>query len=174
VIDRKRLTIPRALAILDGVAAGLEAMHHEGLAHLDVKPSNVILPREGRERPVLVDFGLAGRTVRPGCATLEYGAPEVWGMIEPARASAVDVYAFGALAYEVLTGQTLFTANEEAALLVAHGVHDGGPDIIKGLPIADVLSSALRRDPNKRASIGEIRKRLAAVDLSKHNWPLSR
>lgn len=173
VIDRKRLSIPRALAILDGVAAGLEAMHQEDLAHLDVKPSNVILPRGGRERPVLVDFGLAGRTVRPGCATLEYGAPEVWGLMEPGRASAVDVYAFGALAYEVLTGQTLFSGTQETAILTSHALHDGGPDAVKGLPIADVLSSALRRDPNNRASIGEIRARLAAVDLSKHTWPLT-
>ena len=173
VIDRKRLSIPRALAILDGVAAGLEAMHAEGLAHLDIKPSNVILPRGERERPVLVDFGLAGRNVRPGCATLEYGAPEVWGLIEPARAAAVDVYAFGALAYEVLTGLTLFSGNSDVAILTSHGLHDGGPEVIKRLPIAAVLSAALRSDPNRRASIAEVRKQLAAIDLSKHSWPLT-
>ena len=72
----RKQTAERALSILDGVLAGLEVMHRHTIGHLDVKPSNVIL-REGKT-PTLVDFGLAGRHLRPGCAT-GYGAPEVWG-----------------------------------------------------------------------------------------------
>ena len=84
--------MPLAFAILDGIAAGLEAMHAAGIGHLDVKPANIILRetaaadrlaagarrRRPRLPPVLVDFGLAGRKVRPGCASPYYGAPEVW------------------------------------------------------------------------------------------------
>ena len=89
---------------LDGILAGLESMHGAGVGHLDIKPSNVIL-RNGLA-PVLVDFGLSGRHLRPGCGTLEYCAPEVLGVIpeghdpEPGPA---DMYAFSALAFEMLT-----------------------------------------------------------------------
>ena len=63
--------------------------------------------------PVLVDFGLAGRHIRPGCATGPYGAPEIWGLTPEdwkPRPMPADVYAFACMAYEVLTGDTLFVA----------------------------------------------------------------
>src|SRR6185436_16989670 len=63
LVRRRALTTERAFAYLDGILAGLEAMHAAGIGHLDVKPSNVIL-REG-DTPVLVDFGLSGRQLRP-------------------------------------------------------------------------------------------------------------
>jgi hypothetical protein len=183
VLERRKLTLARALAILDGVAAGLEAMHKGGIAHLDLKPSNVILPKESQspapsrtsERPVLVDFGLAGRTLRPGCATLEYGAPEVWGIVEKTtRPMAADVYAFGAVAYEVLTGETLFSGNDEMAVLSAHAIHDGNPEGLAKLPpdVAKLLSSALRRDPSARATITDLRTCLASLATASRTWPL--
>ena len=79
VLAVRGLDMPRALGILDGVLAGLEAMHAVGVGPLDVKPSNVILRPSGE--PVLVDFGLAGRHIRPGCGTGCYCAPEVWGVL---------------------------------------------------------------------------------------------
>src|SRR5262249_48389536 len=94
-IARRQLTTERALALLDGVLAGLEAMHGVGVAHLDLKPTNVVI-RQGKE-PVLVDFGLAGRHIRPGCGSGPYGAPEVWGLAADNGAkespTAADVYA---------------------------------------------------------------------------------
>src|SRR6185436_1925360 len=72
------MTTLQALDLLDGVLAGLEAMHAAGLGHLDVKPANVVVRQSGA--PVLVDFGLTGRNLRPGCLTGAYGAPEVWGV----------------------------------------------------------------------------------------------
>lgn len=187
LLSRGRLVTTEAFAVVDGIAAGLAAMHQAGIGHLDLKPSNVILrrtPGADAVTPVLVDFGLAGRTVRPGCATLEYGAPEVWGVApEGAKAPpmATDVYAFGALAYEVLTGRTLFEGRDEANVIVAHALHDGDPEGIRRLrtsralaPLADVLSTALRRDPGARASIADVRAALSRVarELADHAWPL--
>ncbi|MGZ3456818.1 MAG: protein kinase domain-containing protein, partial [Polyangiales bacterium] len=123
-------TAARAFDVLDGVLAGLEVMHRHAIGHLDLKPSNVVL-RNG-QIPTLVDFGLAGRVIRPGCATGPYGAPEVWGVIpedfqgEPSPMAA-NVYAFGALAFETLTGQTLFDGSTEVAIVSKHLVHDGHP-----------------------------------------------
>ncbi len=158
----------RCLRILDGILAGLEAMHGVGVGHLDLKPSNVVL-RQGDE-PVLVDFGLAGRRLRPGCATGPYGAPEVWGAIvdgmvpDPMMA---DIYAFGCVAYETLTGETLFDAPTELAQVALHVGHDGDPPGITRLAmhagtraLANWIGSALRRDGRQRASATELRHAL--------------
>jgi hypothetical protein len=186
ILERGRISVEEAFGVLDGIAAGLVAMHGAEIGHLDLKPSNVILRRraDAPALPVLVDFGLAGRKVRPGCATLEYGAPEVWGIAPtgaPMRPMPTDVYAFGALAYEVLTGRTLFRGRDEGAVIVAHGLHDGEPEGIARLRtaralrgLADVLAAALRRDPRDRVTIGELREGLSVVgrDLRAQPWPL--
>jgi serine/threonine protein kinase len=182
LIASRLLTMDRAVSLLDGVLAGLSAMHGAGVGHLDLKPSNVIL-RAGVQ-PVLVDFGLAGRHIRPGCGTSSYGAPEVWG-IAPEGAlvtpTTADVYGFGCLAYEVLTGETLFDAPNEVALISAHLTHDGVPPPIKRLAerpataaLADVLRTCLRKDPESRGTVEEVRadlKKAAAAILGK-SWPV--
>jgi serine/threonine protein kinase len=133
---------------------------------------------------VLVDFGLAGRKLRPGCGTAEYGAPEIWGLLGegPHRAIPADVYAFACVAYEVLTARTLFEGGNEMALIAKHVSHDGRPDGVLELgrdrrlaPLSDVLAAALRRDPSERASIGSIRRALASLhnDLAGLAWPLA-
>ena len=182
-VEARALDMDRCFAVLDGVLAGLEAMHDVGVAHLDLKPGNVVL-REGRD-PVLVDFGLSGRHIRPGCATGPYGAPEVWGAeVDGAKptAQAVDVYAFGCLAFETFTGTTLFDADSEIAQVAMHLAHDGLPDPIASLAsrvgfssLAEVLHSTLRRSPQARATTKELRvslKRLAP-QLTKLKWPLA-
>ncbi len=192
VLEMRDLDAPRALALLDGIARGLEVMHAVEIGHLDVKPSNVILRDpdgvagpEPATDPVLVDFGLAGRHIRPGCGTGEYGAPEIWGALgldyngDPRPA---DVYAFGCLAYEVLTGRTLFAAPNEIALIASHLVHDGQPDGVRelasspgGRPVAALLSGALRHAPEKRATIGAIREGLTGLrgELADRPWPIA-
>jgi serine/threonine protein kinase len=190
-IERGELTLPRTFQILDGIAAGLEVMHAVGVGHLDLKPSNVILraPADGRSgpitltggaggaesrpAPVLVDFGLAGRKVRPGCASPFYGAPEVW-VTDPsgheAIPAAADVYSFSCLAYELVTGQRLFSGETLPAVVAAHFGHDGNPAGLGPLranphfgPLAEWLSAGLRPSPRRRPSIVEMRAGLAAV-----------
>ncbi len=79
LVRSQSLTLERAFSYLEGILAALETMHSVGVGHLDLKPSNIILQDE--ETPVLVDFGLSGRQLRPGCGTLEYCAPEVLGVV---------------------------------------------------------------------------------------------
>jgi len=175
------LDLAAALAIVDGIAGGLEAMHAARVAHLDLKPANVIL-RAGESVPVLVDFGLAGRTLRPGCGSPHYGAPEVW----TASASggppfAADVYAFACLAYEILTGKTLVTGPSLTQVLTQHLAGRAGRDplmrMAKQAPLAglaELLLSALARDPGQRPPIDRLRAglRRIAPPLRTRSWPI--
>lgn len=189
LIETGGLDMTRAFNTLFGVAGGLEAMHQVGVGHLDLKPSNVILrdpdgPGPMLETPVLVDFGLAGRKVRPGCATANYGAPEVWGLTPKghhAQPGAVDVYAFGCLVYEVLFGRELFDAESDVAILTQHLQHDGDLPQLERLaqdpelrPLAEVLRASLRQDPRRRISIDEASAALGelAPRLLERPWPL--
>lgn len=184
LIRSRSLTVERALSHLDGILAGLEAMHSVGVGHLDVKPSNVIL-RDG-DTPVLVDFGLSGRKLRPGCGTLEYCSPEVIGLVAEGVSPsplAADVYAFACMAFEVLTGKPLFDASDETAILSLHLAHDGWPDELVSLgklpdlaDVAVVLAACLRRDARARPDVGEVRKALAQAGrkLVRASWPLGR
>jgi serine/threonine protein kinase len=156
-------------------------MHGVGVGHLDVKPSNVIL-RDGTT-PVLVDFGLSGRNIRPGCGTLDYCAPEVLGAASahPPTPAAADMYAFGCTAFEVLTGELIFDAADEESLMRHHLSHDGWPDRVRQLAqvegqadLAVLLAACLRPDPEDRPSASHVRSELASVAdaLGRATWPL--
>ncbi|HVZ31305.1 MAG TPA: protein kinase, partial [Polyangiaceae bacterium] len=156
--------------------------HSVGVGHLDVKPANVILRDE--QTAVLVDFGLSGRHLRPGCGTLEYCAPEVLGVLQDGYSSspaATDVYSFACLAFEALTTKFLFDGRDEAAVIAQHIEHDGWPRRLSEFARTDgcrelamLLARCLRRDPKIRPSAREVRRALAlpAHDLDAREWPL--
>jgi eukaryotic-like serine/threonine-protein kinase len=185
VLAKGDLDTGRALTVLAGVLRGLECMHAVGVGHLGVKPSNVVLrEREpGMLVPVLVDYGLSGRYVRPGCATGPYGAPEIWrnGRGEHPEAAPADVYAFGCLAFELLTGQLLFDAPTEAQVVAEHLSHDGRPPRLVSLAqdpatlaLAEWISGCLRREPRERSTVVQLLRELPAVRgvLMDRAWPL--
>ena len=165
LIRSRSLTIERAVKYLDGILAALEAMHGAGVGHLDIKPSNVIL-RDG-QTPVLVDFGLSGRQLRPGCGTLEYCAPEVLGLVESKTPQPADMYAFACTAFEALTFELLFDAEDETSILSAHIGHDGWPEklarlahIPESADVARLMAACLRRDPKNRPTASQARRAL--------------
>jgi serine/threonine protein kinase len=174
-----------SLGIIACPLIALAVMHGVGIAHLDVKPSNTIV-RQADGAAVLVDFGLSGRKLRAGCATLCYGAPEIWqGAETPTETSAAlaaDVYAFGCLAYEVMTGGTLFDGASDVAIIAGHIQHDGLPPAVGALagqaplePFAMFLHQCLRHDPSQRANVGQLRKELSQLrdSLAPLTWPLT-
>ncbi len=182
VIDAKTFDMKKCLKTFDDVLTGLEAMHSAGLGHLDLKPSNVLL-RKG-EQGVLVDFGLAGRKIRPGCGTGPYGAPEVWGVVPDdfhPHPMASDIYSFGCLAFEMLTAKVLFDAPNEVTQIAMHVSHDGAPLPMRSLianpevgPLAEVLVTTLRRDPRHRPTAEELRADIRAVAsmVEDASWPV--
>jgi serine/threonine protein kinase len=198
LVDRRELTMRLSLDLLEGIGSGLIAMHQKGIGHLDVKPANIILrvsgrhtsprrsQRDERRVPVLVDFGLAGRKVRPGCGSPYYGGPEIWDLAafgDRAQPPATDVYAFACLAFELLTGNPLFAEENLPAIVSSHLSHDGDPPGLAWLrkhktyaPIGELLSSALRRDPLKRIAMPDLRDQLGVLGqqlLADVSWPLS-
>jgi hypothetical protein len=102
-------SVDRALPVLEEVARGLDAIHAENIAHRDLKPANIMLGPSGGAK--IMDFGLAratdsfdDRITRMGgwVGTLPFMAPEQLDGDEPT--AAVDVWAFGVIAYWLVTG----------------------------------------------------------------------
>ena len=109
--------------ILQQIGAGLEAAHQAGVIHRDLKPSNVLIGERGAVK--LIDFGLATMLVGDQLTstgailgTPHYMAPEqVRGKPVDARS---DIYAFGALAYHLVTGRPPFAGENAIAIGFAH------------------------------------------------------
>ncbi|MFH9684640.1 protein kinase domain-containing protein [Streptomyces globisporus] len=103
--------VPDAVRILRGVAAGLAQMHGAGWVHGDLKPANVLLGGDGAVW--LADFGLATEldgthAYVPPLGTLDHVPPEWWSQRAGTNGTMVrptaDIWAFGVLAHQVLTG----------------------------------------------------------------------
>jgi tRNA A-37 threonylcarbamoyl transferase component Bud32 len=147
----------RALDLLEQVAEALDTAHLAELVHRDVKPSNVLIQTVGgHEHCYLADFGISKRvssaTGLTGTGefigTISCMAPEqIEGRPTDGRA---DVYSFGCVLHECLTGSPVFTRDTDAAVLWAH-VHDSPPPT--GIAKLDpVLARALAKRPEDRFS----------------------
>lgn len=171
IMGQGPLSAERALRIASDIAAGLEAAHAIGVIHRDVKPENVIVETSGRAK--VVDFGVArlvdrSTLTRKGriVGTLPYMAPEqVKGHPVDAR---TDVYALGAVLYEMLAGRRPHESREEAALFYQIINVDPEPlgGRVSGLPggVDAIVAKALAKDPAKRyASAAELRHDIEIV-----------
>lgn len=168
------LSPAQAAAILSQLAGALDAAHQQGLLHRDIKPSNIMLLPGSRDTPdvpqvKLLDFGVArqlGDTIRTRTGMMvgspAYMAPE---SIRGERATrAVDIWALGALLYEMLAGKPPFDA--QAIAPVFYQILNQSPP---PLPNADpavrrVLHRALEKNPSRRfASAGELARAFQAA-----------
>ena len=108
-----------ALDVAVKLCGALEAAHHQGIVHRDVKPDNVLFTAYGE--PQLADFGIARlanhTTTKTGSitASVAYAAPEVLGGARPSVAT--DVYSLGATFYSALAGAPAFVEPEDESLL---------------------------------------------------------
>src|SRR5687768_11970840 len=95
------LPVREALQITRAIADAIGEAHARGLVHADLKPENVLIPRDGRVR--VVDFGLArlvGAGPAPASGTPAYMAPERWRGEPPD--GAIDVWSVGMILYELI------------------------------------------------------------------------
>lgn len=164
---RGRLSPAEALPLITQIAGGVSAAHAAGIVHRDFKPGNVILVPQGTEslRAVITDFGLALRS-RSDTTTLETDITGSHGVVgTPAYMSpeqvegrevtaATDIYAFGLVLYEMLTG-TLPFSSETPLGMAFKRVHEPCPSPRSVVPALDaeweaIILRCLERDPAKR------------------------
>jgi Flp pilus assembly protein TadD/TolB-like protein len=164
------LPVPEAMRIARQIAEGLEAAHARGVIHCDLKPANVALTRDGRIK--LLDFGLA-RAFAPERPSTDMShsptltqdlAPvgNVFGTVsymspEQARGRDIDkrtdIWAFGCVVYEMLTGRKAFTGESIPDTLAS--IFESEPDW-SALPprvpgrVRELLRRCIQKDPNRR------------------------
>jgi serine/threonine-protein kinase len=116
----KSLPVPLALSIASQIAEGLGAAHAKGMVHRDIKPENILMARDAAAwLPKIADFGIVATKesstayTRTGgtLLTMAYAAPEQWrGTPAASLDGRTDLYALGGLLYEMLTGRSVFHA----------------------------------------------------------------
>jgi eukaryotic-like serine/threonine-protein kinase len=155
------LPLDEALAVLDTLCLGTQAIHESGAVHGDLKPGNVLVSSSGRV--AITDFGLAhpiGADVSSWgvhvAGTPAYLAPEVAARAHTAAelVSRADVYSLGVIAYELLTGSRPFQGGSTSSLLEAH-MHSTPMPASERRPdcpevFDEVLRCALAKKPEQR------------------------
>jgi hypothetical protein len=138
------------LPVLRDITSGLVELHAVGIVHRDLKPDNVLL-YDGRW--CVADFGISRdldvRTATVtfhGAGTVPYVAPERW-RAQPATHKS-DLYALGCIAYELVTGHTVFTGDQDTQR--HHHLHTPPPATSVGPTLARWVSRLLDKDPARR------------------------
>ncbi len=157
-MQQKQLPPDQIVKTIKGVAAALDYAHRNGVIHRDVKPSNIMLNREGQ--PILTDFGLVMLPLQASQATMgsvfgtpHYVAPEQ--AISSADAvPASDIYSLGVVLFEMMTGRVPFDDESPLSVALKH-VSDAPPlptSINPNIPVQleDVILKALAKVPADR------------------------
>jgi serine/threonine protein kinase len=166
-LERGRLPLAQALEYLVQIADALDKAHRRGVIHRDLKPANVMLTKSGVK---LLDFGLAARQIPPGgiidllttnnshrltvegriMGTVQYMSPEqLQGKSPDTRA---DIFAFGGVAYEMITGKRAFEGVTQAEVIGAILKDDPQPIVAPDMPVPVLrtIGRCLTKDPDER------------------------
>jgi serine/threonine protein kinase len=177
----------RAVSILRQLLRAIAVAHEQGIAHRDLSPRNVVIePRgDGTERARLCDFGLSRRvdgddrmtSTGTLVGTPAYMAPEqiLGTKMQDAR---VDLYAWGTIAFELLTGTLPFDAPSPVAL-IANKLHrapatiaERGGDPTIPAPLGAIVERCLAFDADARPSSAlEVEARLAGIAIAPDGEP---
>ncbi len=177
-----RLSLTEALPLFTEIASALDFSHAAGIVHRDIKPSNVMIERDTNSgknpRAVLMDFGIAklsssmtqltGTGVLIG--TLDYVSPEQIRGDSEVDAQA-DIYSFGVMVYQALTGALPFEHKNISALLMAHLMRpvsdprEKTPDLSEA--VAKAIMKAMSKEPHARQkSAGDFVTEMAGREIN--------
>jgi len=168
-----------AIRVALAIAEALEESHAHGVTHGDLKPNNVVIPRDGRIR--VLDFGLARIVSRPTVpreheddleatddddegtyGSPEYMAPEQWLGAE--TGAPADVWSLGVILFEMLAGRRPYTFKDPLELGTAVASPDPAPDLDLFRPVrrplASLVAICLRKAAADRPTAGELASRL--------------
>jgi len=190
-LERGSLDPGEAMRIAAGIAKGLAAAHDRGIVHRDLKPGNVFLTRDSTAK--ILDFGLARLVESPGgpepadattlaastqlgavLGTVAYMAPEqARGLPADRRA---DVFAFGVVLYEMLSGERPFQGSTTTDTLASILKEEPTPlPAVVPPTVAAVVTRCLAKDPGRRyQGGGELKAALEAIQTGAAVAPASR
>jgi serine/threonine protein kinase len=159
----------RAAAIFQKVAEGLAYAHEQGVVHRDIKPSNIMLvtDRNGNEKPIIVDFGIAKRQAVDKNLTQTgevFGTP-VYMSPEQCLGNEVDartdIYSLGCMMYEAVSGKQPLTGENAVKTIFKQVNEEARPlNLVSTQKISKnyelLVQSCLEKDPNKRLQSAKI------------------
>lgn len=164
-----------AIPVFIGVCRALAAAHKKGVVHRDLKPGNIFLCDDGT--PKVLDFGMSKLTSAESLTQAGYtlGTPEYMAPEQCIGANVVaqtDLYAFGVLMYEALTGELPITAQSRRELLDLHQrqvptpMRQKRPDLDLPQQLDEIVMKCLKKRINDRPKSAEdLEQMLAAIPL---------
>ena len=153
IAEKGKLNLKDVFKISNEVLSALQCIHQNGLVHRDITPANIMI-EEKNGRSIIIDFGIAkdlrsNSTIKSDIAfgTLGYMAPEQFNDFSKVTRKA-DIYSFGVVVYEMLTGEVPFNFNAPVP-----NIREKNPDLPVG--IEEIISKAMNKTPDERFKSAE-------------------
>lgn len=162
ISEKEQLSEAEASAFVKQILLGVQYLHSKNIAHLDLKPENIMLLRKEAQQIKLIDFGLAQKlsdesNIRRMQGTPEFVAPEIVNY-EPVSL-ATDMWSIGVITYILLSGASPFLGNDNqetfSNITAAKFYFDDEFFSSTSELAKSFISSLLTRDPKKRATVNQ-------------------